>query len=213
MKFSKALKLGVAMLTCALAFSSCQIGGGTITFDSNGAGYDPQPVSLNNGDSLDKLPIMSKIGYNFVGWCYDKELTRLAYTPVGMGVEDFTLYAKYKIDEAQFLNQTITWTNGASFEYTCDEYTTSHLLLNMLPSLGSLGKIILVSTISSQSYEKLRVCDYNGKVIPDKNPAPHIWEPASPIEKYLPDGATYQQFVVEIITSHLSETTIHFEIV
>ncbi|MBE5739832.1 MAG: hypothetical protein E7349_03130 [Clostridiales bacterium] len=212
MKFSKAFKIGIATLTCALAFSSCQIGGGTITFDSNGAGYDPQPVSLNNGTYLNDLPIMSKIGYDFVGWCYDKELTKLAYAPVGMGIEDFTLYAKYKIDEDQFINQTLTWTNGASLDYACNAYTASHLLLNMLPSLGSLGKIILGSPISSQSYEKLRVCDYNGKVIPDKNPASHIWEPASPIEKYLPDGATYQQFVIEISTSHLSETTIHLEI-
>ncbi len=212
MKFFNILKMGAATLSCALAFSSCYIGGGTITFDSNGAGYTPQPVSLNNGDSLDKLPIMSKIGYDFVGWCYDKELTRLATPPVGMGINDFTLYAKYKIDEEQFINQTITWTNNASLEYACDEYTASHLLLNMLPSVGSLGKIILLSSISSQSYENFRICDDKGKVIPDKNPLPHIWEPASPLENDLPDGATYRQFVVEISTSNLSVITIHFEI-
>ncbi len=194
------------------SFSACHIGGGTIYFNSNGASYDPQPVSLNNGTSLDKLPVMNKIGYDFVGWCYDEELTRLAYAPVAMGIDDFTLYAKYKINEAQFINQTITWTDNLSYNYECNEYTSSYLLLNMLPSVGHLGKIILMSPISSQRYEVFRVCDYNGKVIPDKNPLPHVWEPASPFEASLPEGETYRQFVIEISCTHLDVTTIYFEI-
>ncbi len=219
MKPLHAIKLGIISILSLLSLSACQIGGGTIYFDSNGASYNPQPVPLNNGSSLPALPTMSKIGYNFVGWCYDKELTKLAYAPVGMGIDDFTLYAKYKIDEEQFLNQTITWTNASSLEYPCDAYTASHLLLNMLPSVGNLGKIVLFSPSStlvfdgiSQSYEILRVCDHNGKVIPDKNPLPHVWEPDAPMESLLPEGATYRQFVIEISTSHLDATTIHFEI-
>ena len=96
MKYGKFLKTSLLAFLCGACLSSCYIGGGTISFETNGAGYTPMPINHNNGQSIDYLPTPSKIGYNFVGWCYDAELANLVYTPITMGTKDFTLYAKYK---------------------------------------------------------------------------------------------------------------------
>ena len=199
MKIFNSLKACLAMLTCSIAFSSCYIGGGTITFDSNGAGYDPQPVSLNNGQTLDPLPVMSKIGYDFVGWCYDEDLIRLAYAPVAMGIHDFTLYAKYKINDSYFIYEdAMNWTeNSPTYSFVRD--TPCYILLNMLPTLPDL-KNITIQAFENSDYRcmSMKVFDYNGKEIPDKNPAPEIFEPDIDLQDTPLDMKLYRQYVLVI---------------
>ena len=190
--------MSISALFCTLCLSSCYIGGGTVTFDTNGAGYTPMPISQNNGQTIDKLPIVSKIGYEFVGWCYDKDLTNLAYTPLTMGTKDFTLYAKYKIKEADFISEsTIQWTENTP-SITLYHDNPRYILLNMLPSLNSVNKISVLPYQSEYTCSSLKVFDYNGKEIPDKNPADEIWEAAEALSNVAADDATYRQYVLVI---------------
>ena len=103
--FKKSLKLlmlavilvpAMLLSACTMDLSSCRFGVCNIYFES-WDGVGPSDFVLTPGDQLDssKFYEATKPGYNFVCWCYDKELTRPIQFPMIASHGSYTYYAKY----------------------------------------------------------------------------------------------------------------------
>lgn len=68
----------------------------TISFDTKGG--DAVTNIVQEYDSILTLPTSSKVGYSFVAWYMDDQLT-IAFTLLKMPAENITLYAKWSINE------------------------------------------------------------------------------------------------------------------
>lgn len=69
----------------------------TVQFDTNG-GSEISPLSVNEGNVMKKPENPTKTGYKFAGWYVDAELTG-EYDFADEIKKDFTLYAKWKVDD------------------------------------------------------------------------------------------------------------------
>ena len=112
------------LLMLSLSLTSCMVGGSTLTFVSYGA-YDPQQVSYNNGQTISSLPVMNKIGFEFVGWATKENSTEVLYVPFTAGITDLTLYGVYKIDYDMFFDNNIV-NDSADF---VEPYSYSNCIL------------------------------------------------------------------------------------
>ena len=198
----KKIKMFLASVTSALSvlsFPSCSIGGGVLTFETNGGSYIHQ-VALNAGQEHNLLS-PTRTGYQFVAWYYDAQLTNRVSTPFTMGTKDMTIYAKYTIDETQFseTGTVLNWSGGSVYTEQKDFVQNYHSKLYLLKNGVSMYALNTVSVLpasdSALVAEYVKVFADNGLELADSNPAPNVWQSASPL-------SMETRFIIEIkITS------------
>ena len=81
----------------------------TIEFDTN-CDIVVEHITINEGENLPQLPVLSRNGYNFKGWFIDKELKTTVSKNATIN-ENIVVYAKWEEQTMQeFLNQISTET-------------------------------------------------------------------------------------------------------
>lgn len=101
-----------------------------LTYDANGGTYVPRE-SGKFGQTMAVLgkTATTKIGYNFVGWYLDKELTKSAANSIVLN-EDTTLYAKWEAKKVGYsivyLAEDINGAEGNHDRYIKTEYVSAN---------------------------------------------------------------------------------------
>ncbi|MBQ7760615.1 MAG: InlB B-repeat-containing protein [Clostridia bacterium] len=163
----------IFLLTLLCVFpvlTSCSIGGSTLSFVSYGS-YNPQDQSYNAGQSITKLPIISKIGFNFLGWSFKENSTEIIYLPISAGTTDVTLYAVYEINREAFIGgNAIDPSKNEAYHTT--GYSNSILLYNN----REVTQITI--TDNSSSIQTVGIHNCNGKTLDFvKNGSTYTFEP------------------------------------
>ena len=95
-----------------------------ITFESNG-GNPVEPMIVKTYSYIDMVFEPIRDGYEFVGWCADKELTNLFDFENTMITGPMTLYAKWKVDEFSLDDDSNEFSNDDSDNFESDEIGNS----------------------------------------------------------------------------------------
>ena len=111
MRFKRYIILFICFIVCVL--SSCSenkdnVLKHTITFDTNSDAV-VDSVEVENGLGIDVPTNIERVGYSFVGWYLDYELTIPYNSSIGFN-RDYTLYGKWKVKELDiniFINGSI----------------------------------------------------------------------------------------------------------
>ena len=101
-RFTVLLMACVMLLSAGLFSAGCSKDDGppagtqfTVTFDAGEGTVSSEKKTYTVGERF-SFPIPSYVGYDFVGWFYDKELTQKAEADALKIESDITLYAKYE---------------------------------------------------------------------------------------------------------------------
>lgn len=224
--FKKSLKLlllaiilvpAMLLSACTMDLTSCRFGACYINFES-WDGVGPSDFVLTPGDQLDssKFYDATKPGYNFVCWCYDKELTRPTEFPMIASHGSFTYYAKYELDEEYFtnLNHVVSWTNGQEdVNADMDElsgYAQDNVLLDKTNNSYELTSITLeaITDTPGQGFmvNIFNVYDEMGRRVEDKNPDQYVFEP-----KVKPASNETFRYVLRITSQRAGEYRIKID--
>lgn len=204
------------LCACTVDLTSCSREAGTseITFEAWG-GIGPSPITCTSGLEIKQshFTAASKYGYNFLYWCYNKDLTARVTFPTMAKRGKQTFYAKYEIDSEVFTNNSrvINWYNDQptiTMDLTATtSYTSESILIDDMDLMYNLLDITIIpdTSIPGQGFSttSLVLSDEMGRIVEDVNSDPNVFEPA------VSSSLSYNKYVLNIIGSGAGSFTIY----
>lgn len=180
--------LTFVLLPISLILNACSIGVCVIQFETWG-GSEVREVRYQNGTELDPNDFdtpPTKSGYKFINWCYKENLEEEISFPMFASLGTYTYYAKYEIDNNFFQDSTtIQWKsldpNAISYNFATSYKTNVLFKKNTMHHTLHKIEILPITDTPGQGFlcKTFEVFNEQGKPVEDKNPEPHIFEPAT----------------------------------
>ena len=186
--------IGISLMMLVIMFlytaCSCTFGYCTIVFETwGGSGFNNK--TFDPGDSINSsdVPAMvTKPCYNFLYWCYDKELTQPLEFPMVAGTVGVTYYAKYELDLnyiSEYNIKTINWMPEQESMYidvtTTTAYSYVHIFINKTDTTQEFDSIIITpinATIGQEvDISTVFLYDEQGKTTDDGNSDYKVFTP------------------------------------
>ncbi|MBR5806848.1 MAG: leucine-rich repeat protein [Oscillospiraceae bacterium] len=129
----------------------------TVTFDTQGRGETPAPVTLTKGYNLVTLPTGEADGYCITGWYYEPECENPFTLERDRIFYDITLYAKWE-------KLAATGSDLPTKEYTITVQQPENGTVSVDKEVAAAGETVTITTIPNEKY-KLDKIIVNGQEI------------------------------------------------